>query len=354
MNENLITIGISHGDMNGVAYELIIKAFEDSTIFEMCVPILYGSSKAMAYYRKVMELPHMNVNVINNAENAAPNRLNVINCVLEEAVVELAQPSASADQYAEKALSAAINDLKSGMIDVLVTCPSNQDELKELESQIASERKALRMFVNDSFRIAVATDKTPLAEVSGVLTKESLAEQLKVLNRTLIEDFMITCPRIAVLSLNPGMGVKEQRYGKEETEVIIPAIQSAGEEKVTCFGPYSADDFFGTNDFQQFDAVLAMYYDQGLIAFRSIAGENGVFYTANLPYISASPNHHVSYEKAGKNLLTGDSLRSAIYLSIDAFSNRETSKEINANPLKKQYFERGSDNEKLDLTGDEA
>jgi 4-hydroxythreonine-4-phosphate dehydrogenase len=236
---------------------------------------------------------------------------------------------------------------------VLVTAPSNQDETAYLVEQIGKGKKALNMLINDSFRIALASDKIPLSEVSAQLTVDSLTSRMKALQASLIHDFMITLPRIAVLSLNPAVGIKEQQYGKEETEIIIPAIKAANSAGVICFGPYSADDFFGKDDYQKFDAVLAMYYDQGLIPFRSIFSEGGFCFTANLPYVRTAPDQGAAYEKAGKNESSESMFRNAIFLAIDIFKTRNLDKEIFANPLKKQYFERGSDNETLDLTKDE-
>jgi 4-hydroxythreonine-4-phosphate dehydrogenase len=353
MNEKMIKVGISHGDINGIAYELILKIFDDVRIFESCIPVIYGSSKILAYHRKNLDLPPVNVNTINNAGSAGVNRLNVINCGNEDVAVELSRSTPEAEQLAERAFQKAVEDLKTGLIDVLITAPSNQDETTYLVEQTGKGKVALNMLINDSFRIALASNKIPLSGVAAQLTVESLTDQIKALQSTLIHDFMITLPRIAVLSLNPGVGIKEQQYGKEETEIIIPAIKAANAAGVLCFGPYSADDFFGSDDYQKFDAILAMYYDQGLIPFRSIAVGGGVCYTANLPFVRTAPDQGVCYEKAGKNESSEDMLRNALYLAIDVFKTRKLDAEIYANPLKKQYFERGSDNEKLDLTKDE-
>jgi len=209
------------------------------------------------------------------------------------------------------------------------------------------------MLLNDAFRIALVSDKIPLSEITSHLTVDSLTTRIKALHSALIHDFMITNPRIAVLSLNPGVGIKEKLLGKEESEVIVPAVKAANDAGIICFGPYSADDFFGSGEYLKFDATLAMYHDQGLIPFRSIAFEGGVYYWADLPFVIAAPDQGVSYEKAGKNESSEASFRNALYTAIDIFRIRKLDNEIYANPLKKQYFERGSDNEKLDLTKDE-
>jgi 4-hydroxythreonine-4-phosphate dehydrogenase len=346
----MIKVGVSHGDINGISYELILKTFDEVRIYESCIPVIYGSSKVLAYHRKITDLPPANVNTITNARDAGINRLNIINCGNEEATVELARSTPESEQFAKLAFQKAVEDLKAGLIDVLITAPSNLDETVHLTELAGDGKKPLNMLINDSFRIALASDKIPLSNVASQLTTALLTEQIKILQSTLIHDFMITLPRVAVLSLNPGVGIKEQQYGKEETEIIIPAIKSANDTGILCFGPYSADDFFRTDDYLKFDAILAMYYDQGLIPFRSITSEGGVCFTANLPFIRTAPDQGVCYEKAGKNESSESLFRNALYLAIDVFNTRKLDKEIYANPLKKQYFERGSDNEKLDLT----
>jgi 4-hydroxythreonine-4-phosphate dehydrogenase len=353
MSEKLIKVGISHGDINGISYELILKVFEDVRVFEFCIPVVYGSSKILAYHRKAMDLPHVNINTVNTARDAGVNRLNIINCGNEETSVEFSKSTPESETFAQKAFEQAVEDLKSGSIDVLLMAPSGRDEVSYLTAHTGNAKKAMKILVKDSFRLALASDRIPLSDVSSHLTVESLTEQIRTLQSVLIHDFMITLPRIAVLSLNPAVGVKEQQYGKEETEIIVPAVKSANDVGVICFGPYSADNFFGGDDYLKFDAVLALYYDQGAIPFRSLSSGEGVCYIANLPFVAAAPDQSVSYEKAGKNESSEVPFRNALYLAVDIFKNRKMDKEIYANPLKKQYFERGSDNEKLDLTKDE-
>jgi 4-hydroxythreonine-4-phosphate dehydrogenase len=352
MSENLIKIGISQGDVNGIAYELILKTFDEARIYESCIPIVYGSSKVLSYHRKTLELPSLNINNIGHAGEAEANRFNVINVTNDEIVVELGKFVAETAKFAEVALTRALQDLKSGHIDILLSAPATADPLKRIEAEMDGENKGLKILVNNSFRIALATDKIPLAEVAGSLSKESLTEKIKILQSSLIQDFMITSPRIAVLSLNPQAGIKQEK-GKEEKEIIIPALEAASEAGVFCFGPYAADDFFKSDEYLKFDAILAMYYDQGMIAFQSITSGEGALYTAGLPFIITAPNQGASFDKAGKNSSSPDSFRNALYLATDLFQNRQIDREINSNPLKKQYFERGSDNEKLDLTSEQ-
>jgi 4-hydroxythreonine-4-phosphate dehydrogenase len=353
MSEKLIKVGISHGDINGISYELILKTFEDVRVFEFCTPVVYGSSKILAYHRKAMELPPVNINTINTARDAGVNRLNVINCGNEETIVEFSRPTPESEIFAQKAFGKAVEDLKAGLIDVLLMAPSGKDEVPYLVANTDSTKKALKILVKDSLRLALASDKIPLSDVSSHLTVDSVTEQIRTLQSVLIHDFMITLPRIAVLSLNPAVGIKEQQYGKEETEIILPAIKSANDAGIICFGPYSADNFFGGDDYLKFDAILALYYDQGSIPFRALSAGEGVCYIANLPFVVTAPDQGASYEKAGKNESSEVPFRNALYLAVDIFKNRKIDKDIYANPLKKQYFERGSDNEKLDLTKDE-
>jgi 4-hydroxythreonine-4-phosphate dehydrogenase len=351
MSDQLIKVGISQGDINGISYELIIKTFEDVRIFEFCIPVLYGSSKVLAYHRKAMGLPSINVNMVHHAGEAGVNRLNIVNCGNEEIAVEFSKTSPESELMAQRTIERALSDLKAGLIDVLVFAPSNADETQCLWKQFG--KLPLKMLVHNSLRIALASDKIPLSDVSAQLTTDLLVGKIKSLHASLVHDFMVTLPRIAVLSFNPGMGLKERKKGREESEIIIPAIKTVNESGIICFGPYSGDDFFANCDYTKFDAILATYYDQGWIPFRSLSQDAGVCYFAGLPFIATAPDHGVSCDKAGKNESSEDSFRNAIYLAINLFRTRKLDKEIYANPLKKQYFERGSDNEKLDLTKDE-
>ncbi len=352
MSEKMIRIGITQGDPSGIASELILKTFEDARIFEFCIPIVYGSSKVLSYHRKALELPAFNLNVISQAENAGTNRLNIINITDEEIVIEMGKSTPEGQKISDRILNRATEDLKSGLVDVLLIAPSTLDPFSYIKSKAEKETESLKIRVSDSFRIALATDHIPISEVATSLTTELLIRKIQALQSVLIRDFMITSPRIAVLSLNPKSGINDQP-GKEEEEIIIPAIKAVSEDVIFCFGPYSADTFFSSEAYLNFDAVLAMYYDQGMIAFQSIAPEKGAFFTSGLPFVITAPYQTVSFEKAGKNISSPDSFREALYLSIDIYKNQQTDFEINRNPLKKQYFERGSDNEKLDLTKEE-
>jgi 4-hydroxythreonine-4-phosphate dehydrogenase len=352
MSEKLIKVGITQGDINGIGYELILKTFEDARMLDFCIPVVYGSSKIMAYHRKTLELPSVNTHTIDQANDAGAGRVNVISCGNEEVTVEFSHRTKESEAVATSAVQRAVKDLNAGLIDVLVFAPATEDPFPWVESETGKGKKPLKMLVKDTFRIALATDNVPLAEVASSLTVETLVNQIQTVQASLIHDFMLTSPRIAVLSLNPGAGVTEH-LGKEEETIIIPAIKAATEANIMCFGPYPADTFFSTDEYLKFDAVVAMYHDQAIIPFRTITCGEGVLYAAGLPVVVAAPDQGVSFEIAGKNLAAEDAFRNAIYLSIDLCVNRKQDKKIYANPLRKLYFERGSDNEKLDLTKDE-
>ena len=359
----MIKVGITHGDINGIGYEVILKTLSDARMLELCTPVIYGSIKVAAYHRKTLELPNISMNTVNDAKNASNNRINIVNCVDDEIKVELSKSTQIAGEAAYASLKRAVSDLKEGLIDVLVTAPINKNNIQSddfsfpghteyLQETTGDGKSALMILVAENLRVALVTGHVPLSEVSKILTVEKIASKLKDFNKSLISDFGITGPRIAVLSLNPHAG-EDGLLGSEEKEIILPAIQEAEKHGILCFGPYSADGFFGSGTFDKFDGVLAMYHDQGLAPFKTLAMETGVNFTAGLPVIRTSPDHGTAYDIAGKNIASEDSFRNAIYLAVDVFHNRNIYKEITANPLKKHYFEKGSDNEKLDLSKEE-
>ncbi|MDR0546402.1 MAG: 4-hydroxythreonine-4-phosphate dehydrogenase PdxA [Dysgonamonadaceae bacterium] len=344
----MIKVGITQGNINGVSYELILKTLEEPHIMESCIPVVYGSSKAMAYYRKTLDIQGLNISTIHRAEDAAAHRINLINLGSEEMVVELGKYTDESVKASEAAFNRALDDLKAGVIDALVLSPAVTDPFKPVLLALNEEKKGLKIWVNDTLRISLATNQINLKEVPSLLNVEALSEKIQNLRTSLIRDFKVTFPRIAVLALNPQTG--EGKFGKEEDDVIRPAIQVASDKGVQCFGPYSADQWFAGDDFKKFDAVLAMYHDQGMIAFQMLTNEEGAFFIANTPYIITSSNTNAQFDKAGKNETSPDSFRNALFLAIDLYYNRKNDEECRRNPLKKQYFERGSDNEKLDLS----
>lgn len=364
MENKLIRVGITHGDINGVGYEVILKTFSDNRITELCTPIIYGSSKIAGYHRKALDLAPVNMSVISKAEEAGDNRVNIINCVDDELKVELCQSTAIAGEAAYQALEAAVNDLKRGLIDVLVTAPINKNNIQNknftfpghteyLEECFGHhEHKALMILMKDELRVALVTGHIPLSDVVSKVTKEAIVDKLLVFNKSLIQDFGVIKPRIAVLSLNPHAG-DGGLIGKEEETVLLPAMQEAEKRGVMSFGPYPSDGFFGASMYEEFDGVLAMYHDQGLAPFKVLAMKEGVNFTAGLSIVRTSPAHGTAYNIAGKNMASEDSFRQALYVALDVHRNRKSYKEATANPLRKQYFDKGGDNEKLDLTKDE-
>lgn len=360
-NNNKLRVGITLGDTNGIGIEVAMKAIGVPEMMDMCVPVLYGSSRIVSYHRNACNLPGFQINHTKNAEQIKSNMPNLIECIDQEIKVELGQPSKQAGLASFIALEAAVRDLKGGLIDVLVTGPINKDNIQSeqfhfpghteyLESAAGDGEKALMIMCTDNLRIALATTHLPLGEVPGSLTIEGIREKLRMFNSALKRDFNIDRPRIAVLSLNPHAG-ENGMLGHEEREIIIPALQqSLDEDGVQCFGPYASDGFFGARHYRRFDGVLAMYHDQGLIPFKTIAMDEGVNFTAGLPIVRTSPDHGTGYDIAGQGIANESSMRHAIYMALDIYRNRVLYDEARQNPLPKLFQDRGRDNVKLDLT----
>lgn len=355
---NKIRIGITQGDINGVGYEVILKTFSEPSMLELCTPIIYGSPKVAAYHRKAFDLS-TNFTIINSAAEAHHNKLSIVNCTDDEIKVEFTKPTAEAGKAAYEALCRATEEFKAGLIDVIVTAPINKNTIQSegfsfpghteyFEKELGEGNKSLMILMKDDFRVALVTGHIPVAEIAKTITKELIIEKLEVFNKSLKQDFSISSPRIAVLALNPHAG-DNGLIGKEEEEIIIPAIKDMVENGVQCFGPYPADGFMGSGNFTHFDGILAMYHDQGLAPFKAIAMDEGVNYTAGLPIIRTSPAHGTAYDIAGQGLASEDSFRQAIYVAIDVFRNRNFDKEARINPLRKQYYDRRDDSDKLKL-----
>lgn len=353
METEKIIIGITHGDINGIGYEVILKTLADARMLETFIPVIYGSHKVAAYHRKNIDLQGFNLNVINSLEEVNPKRVNIINCVDDDIKVDLGVSTADAGKAALAALERATEDLKSGALQALVTAPINKKNIQSptfhfpghteyLEEKFGTGSPALMMLVNDVMRVAVVTGHIPVSKISTELTEKLIVEKLTVFNESLKKDFSIGRPRIAVLGLNPHAG-DNGVIGNEEQTVIIPAMKKAGSQGIICVGPYPSDGFFGSGNFDKFDGVLAMYHDQGLIPFKTVSMDTGVNFTAGLPVIRTSPDHGTAYDIAGKNLASEESFRQALYLAYDVYQSRINDAEIKANPLKtEQRTERGS------------
>jgi 4-hydroxythreonine-4-phosphate dehydrogenase len=358
MENNKIRIGITQGDINGVGYEVILKTFSDPTMLELCTPIIYGSPKVAAYHRKAMDLT-TNFSIVAGAAEAADGRLSIVNCNDDEVKVEFAKPDPEAGKAAFEALEKAIADYREGLIDVIVTAPINKNTIQSegfsfpghteyIEEKLGDGNKALMILMNDELKVALVTGHLPVSQIAAHVTKEAIEEKLRIFNNSLKVDFDIESPRIAVLSLNPHAG-DNGLLGSEENEIIRPAIQEMSAHGILCYGPFPSDGFMGSGNYAHFDGVLAMYHDQGLAPFKTLAMDNGVNYTAGLPVIRTSPDHGTAYDIAGKGLASEASFRQAIYVAIDVFRNRQRDAESKAHPLRKQYYEKRDDSDKLKL-----
>lgn len=357
-----IRVGITHGDINGISYEVILKSLEDNRLLELCTPIIYGSAKIAAYYRKALELPAIQLSQISSAAEARDGVYSIINVIGEDVKLEPGQSTEAAGAAAFTALERAVSDLRQGEIDVLVTAPINKRNIQSptftfpghteyLESSLGDGDKALMILCNDIMRVALVTTHCPLNQVADKITTDLVVEKLAALNRSLKRDFDIVAPRIAVLSLNPHAG-DGGLLGSEETEVITPAIEQAQADKILCFGPYAADGFFGSGNFKKFDGILAMYHDQGLAPFKTVAMDSGVNFTAGLPFVRTSPDHGTGYDITLKGEASPESMRQAIYTAIDIYRNRLRHDEMTRHPLRRKYFDKSGDKEVLDLTKD--
>lgn len=360
---NKIRVGITQGDVNGIGYEVILKTLEDARILELCTPVVYGSAKVAAFYRKQLELPQVPFSQIEDADDAVADTNYIINVIGEDFKVEPGVETRQAGEAAFAALERAVADLKAGKIDVLVTAPINKHNIQSdtftfpghteyLQSVCDDGSKSLMILASDSMRVALVTTHLPLTEVAEKITSDLVLEKIEAFATSLKKDYMIVNPRIAVLSLNPHAG-DNGVIGNEEKDTIMPAINSAHEKKIAAFGPYPADGFFGSGNFSRFDGILAMYHDQGLVPFKTLAMDGGINFTAGLPFVRTSPDHGTAYDIAGKNLADPSSMRSAIYAAIDIKRNRERFAEMTRNPLRKQYFDKSKDNVVLDLTADD-
>ncbi len=351
--EKNMRVAITHGDTNGIGYEVILKALEDSTILELFTPIVYGSHKVATYHAKALGID-VPFNVIADASEAKENRLNILNCFGEEEIkVELGEATAESGKAALTALGRAIDDYEKGLFDVLVTAPmsrSNVDGFNGhaafLEQRLKCQAGGISILMNDDIRVALVTNNLAIKDIPESITKQKMVEKGRLFHQALHRDLRISSPRIAVLSLNPRCG-EEGALGDEEHEIIAPAIEQLAGEGIQAFGPYAADSFFGHADYYHFDGVLAMYHDQGTTPFKTLAPEDGVRFTAGLPIVRTAPAHGVMLNMAGRNQASGDSLRHAIYTAIDVARNRTHYDEPLQNPLPKLYHEKREDGEKV-------
>ena len=355
MEERKIRVAITQGDTNGVGYEVILKVFSDPNILELCTPIIYGSPKIASYHRKALNL-EVPYTIINHAEEARDGRVNLLACFDDEIKIEIGQPSQEAGAAALKALDRAMTDYRSELYDVLVTAPINKATIQSpgfhfpghteyIETSVGEGQKALMILMNETLRVALVTTHLPIKDIAKAITKEGIIEKATIFHKALKRDFRISSPRIAVLSLNPHAG-DNGLLGSEEKDIILPAIEELADKGIQAFGPFAADGFFGSGAYDHFDGVLAMYHDQGLAPFKTIALESGVNYTAGLPIVRTSPDHGTAYDIAGKGIADENSMRQAIFTAIDVFRNRKFYDEPLQNPLPKLFHEKREDGDK--------
>ena len=339
-----IKIGISIGDINGVGPEVILKSLSNKYILERCTPIIYSSSKVVSYHKNIVKKQDLSFVSQSNADRVSKGRINVVNCWMDSVNISLGSITETGGKFAYISMDSAVRDLKAGKIDALVTAPIHKKAMAlanfpfkghtdYLTAQF--EKESLMLMVSDDLRIAVVTEHIPLAEVPQVFSKELVSKKLNTLLRTLKVDFGIDRPVIAVLGLNPHAG-DDGLMGTEEEEIIRPVIIEAKKKGELIMGPFPADGFFGSGKFSKVDAILAMYHDQGLIPFKTLAFEKGVNFTAGLPIIRTSPSHGTAFDIAGKNQADATSFSNALFLAIDTVRNRRDYKEMNENALAKK------------------
>jgi 4-hydroxythreonine-4-phosphate dehydrogenase len=341
--ERRIRIGITHGDVNGVSYEIIIKTLQDQRLIEQYTTLVYGSSKVASYHRKTLNINDFNFNLVKKADLAHPRRPNIINVHDEEIRIDLGKSTPIGGELALISLEAACEDLQKNQIDVVVTAPINKRNIQSSEFAFPGHTEYfarkfgaenyLMLMVTNSIRIGVVTGHLPLSKVKESLTEELILSKIEVMNQSLKRDFGVLKPRIAVLALNPHAG-DDGLLGEEEKTTIAPAIAKAFNKDILAFGPYPADGFFGSANFHHFDGILAMYHDQGMIPFKLMSFEEGVNFTAGLSIVRTSPAHGTAYDLAGKNEASPEAFRNALYMAADIFQNRLQYDELLANQLK--------------------
>lgn len=360
--QDTIRIGITQGDINGIGYEVIMKTLMDARILEMCTPIIYGSPKVAAYHRKALNISELSFNHIRSTKEAYKKKINIINCIDENIRVELGKSTTEAGMASYNALDRATTDLQKGYIDALITAPINKDNIQnddfnfpghtEFLAQKFDTNNYAMLMVSETMKVGVVTTHIPISQVAQSLNKEAILSKIRIIAESLKKDFAVTKPRIAVFGLNPHAG-DNGLLGTEDKEIILPAIIQAKKEGIIALGPYPADGFFGSEDYRKFDAILAMYHDQGLIPFKLASFDRGVNYTAGLSAIRTSPAHGTAYSLAGEGQASPESFRQALYLAIDIFKNRKIYGEISKNPLRKYEINPNQVDESVDIEATE-
>ncbi|SFB10268.1 4-hydroxythreonine-4-phosphate dehydrogenase [Flavobacterium swingsii] len=338
--ENII-VGISIGDLNGIGSEVILKSFEDSRMLELCTPIIFANVKILSFLKKELRL-EAPLHGIDRLDQMVIGKINVLNVWKEGVNINYGQLDNEVGKYAIKSFVAATKALKEGDIDVLVTAPISKSNIQAEDFKFPGhtdyldqelEGDALMFMIQDNLRVGLLTDHVPLSDVAKHLTEELIRKKIKTINKSLIQDFGIRKPKIAVLGLNPHSG-DNGVIGDEEDKLIKPTLKKIFDEGTLVFGPFSADGFFGSNQYENYDAIIATYHDQGLIPFKTLSFGKGVNYTAGLNKVRTSPDHGTAFEIAGKGMANNNSFLEAIYAAIDIFKSRNEYAEITIRPLK--------------------
>jgi 4-hydroxythreonine-4-phosphate dehydrogenase len=324
-------IAITLGDINGVGPEVVIKALADQRILNHIIPVIFGSSKTISYYRKQLKIDDFSCFNLKLGQDPNPKRINLVECWEDTAEIKVGEVRTEAGEKALLALEKASDFLQQGLVDAIVTAPINKATIQSDTFNFPGHTEyfgakfsgsPLMFMIAENLRIAVVTGHVPIKEASTLITSESLEKSLESIKKSLINDFGISKPRIAVLGFNPHAG-EDGLLGKEENDVIIPTIKDFKNKGNLVYGPFPADGFFGSGNYKKYDAILAMYHDQGLIPFKSLSFGTGVNYTANLSVVRTSPDHGTGYDIAGKNIASETSLRNAIFLAHDILNNRK-------------------------------
>lgn len=338
--ENII-LGISIGDMNGVGPEVILKTFEDQRMMELCTPVVFGNAKLLSFVKKIINST-TNIHGIDSLDQIQKGKFNVLNLWKEGVNLDFGTLNDAVGQYAIKSFTAATQALKNNEIDALVTAPINKYNIQSDEFQFPGHTdyldkelngNALMFMISEDLKIGLVTDHVPLQEVSQNLTPELIKQKVRTINKSLTQDFNVIKPRIALLGLNPHSG-DNGIIGNEELSFINNTVKELFDEKIILYGPYSADAFFGSEQYKNFDAVVACYHDQGLIPFKTLSFGNGVNYTAGLDKIRTSPDHGTAYDIAGKGVADFTSFKNAVYAALDIYKNKNEYLQSTANPLK--------------------
>ncbi|MCV9930241.1 4-hydroxythreonine-4-phosphate dehydrogenase PdxA [Flavobacterium sp. LS1R49] len=338
--ENII-VGISIGDLNGIGSEVVLKTFEDSRMLELCTPVIFANVKILSFIKKNFTSSAM-LHGIDKLDQILPGKINVFNLWREGIDINLGTNDDKVGEYAVKSFVAATKALKEGIVDVLVTAPINKYNIQSetfkfpghtdyLDQEL--EGNALMMMVQDNLRVGLLTDHIPLSEVTSHLTEELIERKIQTIKQSLIQDFSINKPKIAVLGINPHCG-DGGVIGKEDDAILKPALKKIFDKGTLVFGPFPADGFFGSNQYEKYDAIVATYHDQGLIPFKTLSFGKGVNYTAGLNKVRTSPDHGTAYDIAGKDIADYNSFKEAVYLAIDIFRSRNQYEEISKKPLK--------------------